>query len=462
MNDQVASNENKDARRKWLHRRTILVVLGLVIIPWILIALPGEAKDEKLGELIRNMFGQNSFEIRAQHGWPAIHGTSFKYSRSLPTNFSDKPIEPTPLFDVIRHRKYDERLFSSGFWSEINRWPSIYLNSAGGGTSAVHFEYKTRWAGLAINLSLLVFASLLVGGICEYRIIRLGYLWRFSLAQAICLISLVSGMLAFGSYHFNIEKKQQVELGKLRELADVHKPVRIVVERKEILPSFVSRLFDYRIDSFDWTRPAILPIDCVAVLPTQNLNRNNKEFYRELSQLNLPLRFVGLRFAGAPYDIEGVQFNNVVEFEYILNFKDLKLLNRLKQFPGLRKLHCRLRVPQDGQDLDLSVVDSMSALKTFDFIVNFKSDERQQDHLKEILSCTKLSSLHIESLGQQGAEYLLNEYSGNCTITFDTTRSNNEKTSGGIKEETWQQLIEKDFEHIVKPGARYVSVSHRR
>ena len=177
-------------------------------------------------------------------------------------------------------------------------------------------------------------------------------------------------MLAFGSYHFNIEKKQQVELGKLRELADVHKPVRIVVERKEILPSFVSRLFDYRIDSFDWTRPAILPIDCVAVLPTQNLNRNNKEFYRELSQLNLPLRFVG-----APYGIEGVQFNNVVEFEYILNFTDLKLLNRLKQFPGLRKLHCRLRVPQDGQDLDLSVVDSMSALKTCLLYTSDAADE---------------------------------------------------------------------------------------
>ena len=191
-------------KKRWIHKRTIAVVLCVVILPWVLIAMPGTLDT---GD---NVSGRNIYHL--VHGWPFVHleithhlkagnleEGRYRLSR-LPwgTDATKTAKEAAALFTKgrspfqlnLRVEKDPYRAHWLGkvsFWSDVSNWPAL--------KTGVHLT--PRYFGMLLNLLCLALLAAMVAALCERRIRRHGRLLKYSLAILLIGIALIAATCAW-------------------------------------------------------------------------------------------------------------------------------------------------------------------------------------------------------------------------------------------------------------------------
>ena len=403
-------NENSKPAKKRVHIRTVAILFFFVVLPWVLIAIPADCKDGSMGDLVS--YGPGKFAVYGSHGWPAVHGMSIKreglgkttsQSTNVYRNYSEM-LKPQQVLDMTRYRHFNEQWFQPGFWSNIDRWPTQLLSTSPGGPSSVFFRYKTVWSGLLINFLFLSVACGLVGAVIEHRIRRYGTLFRLSITQSIVVMGLICVSLAWCTKQVKTGKHQQAELEKLRSLSVPQKLV-VEVSRKDAVPNFVARLFDYQTELVPEFRSVFLPISDVVIYS----RRMNREDFHELAQIDLPLH-VFLSYT----QLLDLQPDNIVGLNFPLLFTEQ--LQHLERFTNLKNLSTTIRLYEQGLDFDLDVLSKIKSLEhcklNLDFgypVGNDKAEDWQQPYLEEVIERGVPGYVSLSRLNQKGAEYLLSQ-----------------------------------------------------
>ena len=410
MHMQADTSAEKVTRRRKFHFSSIAAVLVLFIIPWMLIAIPGERKNKSSGEItqFRNQIG-----IHAYHGWPAIHGASVKCSRQMipvqPTTVD--PIypflfEPANTWDVFHYREFIEDRFVGGFWTNLDRWPSRYLNSIGANSSTIFFRYKIHWPGLLVNMLFVTVVSGSLFYFFEYRIRRLGSPWRVSLFESIVSIFLFCSLLAWLTDLNRTAHRQNEELTKLRTQIPTSALSQTWVERKEIIPSFVSRLFDYTNGFYPLDPNIFRPISKLVI---ENPHNDLLSLDKELSSIDLP------------YYIHGYNGNNLAivkpELATGILYLNPKSMDRFStnQFVNVKELE--IHSPHD-----LEIPDVMSTLTSFPNLesckIRMNGVTRQPGEMKELLKSKAVNSITFIGIDAASLDVLLNEKINGKEITI--------------------------------------------
>ena len=245
MNGKDDSDSRKTSRKFWFHKRTILFVTLVVLLPWTLLAIPGD---------LIGGGGTSGLNVSFnQHGWPFIHMHSTHYDlyanwvngvfvRGKPANVDTKPHAIDSFNDFFhepgrdsKFLDYDLRLTKShwgelGYWSNPDSW-SVWDDEH-------HFEM--RWLGLLANLLLVSVIAMIVGWRFEKRI-HDGKLFKFSLLSVGVVVTLLCFALTFavGSYRdFNSEQSYVQGLRQL-ESEDL---LWVNVDYTDRFPRLISQL----------------------------------------------------------------------------------------------------------------------------------------------------------------------------------------------------------------------------
>jgi hypothetical protein len=197
MPQQRNDNEAKSLRlsNRWVHKRTLMVVAFFVILPWMLIAIPGTHRGGG-GSTGLNV-------IRQTHGWPFVHLDTTRvevWGNSVPPNLdldqlarewateSIRDVDAVQLdLRFEREDMFEDSVSESGFWSDSFNWPFP--------ETGLHLT--PRYLGLFLNLLFVAVNSGLLGATCEYRIRRYHRLTRFSVRTLMIFMTLIGLVLAW-------------------------------------------------------------------------------------------------------------------------------------------------------------------------------------------------------------------------------------------------------------------------
>jgi hypothetical protein len=247
MTANAASDSPKNARKRRVHKRTILFVALLVLLPWTLLSVPGDSVGGG---------GTTGLNVsHCQHGWPFVHMHSTHYDlygnwvngtfvRGKPANINPKP-HAVDWFNRFFHSpersakflEFDLRLTKSkwgtfGYWSNTENW--TFWDD--------EHHYEIRWIGLLVNLLLLSVAAVIVGWPIEKKI-RNGTLFKFSLFSLGVMIALLCVVLTVGVRSYRIFQSEQRYLKGLSQLENENL-LWLEVEYTERFPRVVSQLLD--------------------------------------------------------------------------------------------------------------------------------------------------------------------------------------------------------------------------
>ena len=188
-----------DSSPRRIHKRTMLIVFFVVVLPWILVAVPGESTGG---------WGTTGSSREAfVHGWPFVHldRTQATVSGSwvnkkffpgrMPAGLDLRKLakesareHPALRMDLRLNRKDSVYAFDAAnpmlgtYWTNVKLWP---LRGPG-------IYWEIRPLGLICNLLVLGLAGFLIGFIVERRIRSQGRLLKFSLKSLLALMALVS------------------------------------------------------------------------------------------------------------------------------------------------------------------------------------------------------------------------------------------------------------------------------
>ncbi len=235
---------------RWIHKRTLAFVSCFVILPWILIAIPG---TKHLGGGTTGMTVNHKW-----HGWPFVHLDSTRvtvYGNWVNQKFI--PGQMPPNLDLnelakrraaefnsdveqvqldLRFQKADCGGWSdeSGFWSESTNWPSW---DAG-------LHSSPRYLGRFLNLSFVALSAGVVGALCEYRIRRQHRLIRFSVKSLMIFVAMIGLVLAWGvreSSQATARANLNHSLSQLEDDAMLY----FSVDRETLFPQVISQLLNH-------------------------------------------------------------------------------------------------------------------------------------------------------------------------------------------------------------------------
>ena len=187
-------------KRRRVHKRTIAVVLCVVIFPWALIAIPGTLStgDEVSGLNIYHLL----------HGWPFVHLESTHYHQNVGNSEIGRyRLGRLPLgADVAKSAKEAAAIFTQdrssaqlnlrlekdpyrshwlgklGFWSDGSNWSIL--------KSGVHLT--PRYFGMLLNLFCIALLAAIVAALSELKIRRHGGLLKYSLANLLIGITVIA------------------------------------------------------------------------------------------------------------------------------------------------------------------------------------------------------------------------------------------------------------------------------
>ena len=200
QSEKNTKSESGSAKKKrWIHKRTIAVVLCVVILPWVLIGIPGTLDT---GDQVA---GWNIYHLA--HGWPFVHLETTHYQKvgnsakgryqlgHLPAGaeVATSAKEVATIFakhrpqiklnlrlEKDRHRA--QWLGKISYWSDGSNWPIL--------KTGVHLT--PRYVGMLLNLFCIVLLALIVAALSEYRIRRYGGLLKYTLANLLLGIAVIS------------------------------------------------------------------------------------------------------------------------------------------------------------------------------------------------------------------------------------------------------------------------------
>ena len=329
------------------------------------------------------------------HGWPAIQMVSLKTTPNLTAaagNFDAKQkrfLRRSKLFVNSHRREFVASGMATQFWSDINRWPGAF--SADG--SPVDFQYQLNSTGLVINIGCLTFAFLLVMLFCEYRIGRFGTLLRFSIFEFLILFSLFAIGFGWVGIHHRRAQRESVELQGLL----THAKQRAVVYRYNLLPTPVSRLFDYVVKPPFVHVETFRPVRKFDISTVRFGSKNTNITTDMVNSVDIPLSL----FLYGTAKIEAIADANVYELTIDGNSSVEMDLDKLKQLKRLRRLTIRNALTPPETEFDCTVIDSIANLEKCKLIFEYYWDSKTGSPAKHIHETIKLENvdefeLHVD------------------------------------------------------------------
>ena len=237
-------------KRRRVHKRTWVIVFFVVILPWILIGVPGTFSGGG------GTSGVNISTMR--HGWPFVHLYTtkayvfglFRNGKVVPgqassqtlnkmaRDFSEQQETDTNQaleLDLRFHRDQEPANWQIiGHWSEARNWP---LWGAGR-------HWSPRYLGLLPNLVLIGLVSYLAIAFCEFRIRRYQRLLNFSLRSMLIATTIIGTLFAWGVYELN-EMNETAEVVDALNEWDAAGHIFFHTDRETRFPLVVSQLFNH-------------------------------------------------------------------------------------------------------------------------------------------------------------------------------------------------------------------------
>lgn len=406
MSEQENSNDAFPRRRR-IHKRTLAIVFCFVVLPWILVAVPGD-HVESWGTT-----GSNGSAFA--HGWPFIHldrtevgvngsWVNGKYTPGpvpagldLDKKARESAREHPPLrLDLRLDRQevasfnYDPLPVQPPYWTESMHWPRI-----GKG------RYLTiRPLGLIANLLILGLAILLSGWLVERRVVRRGKsLLRFSLKTLLVVTALVA--LAIG--WFVRERSSHADAHeKALKLAEVD--VDVLLKFKERFPRVISQLFNNgHLPLMDPLFFSVLDKNKSGVAELRMLDDMDAVQISSLADLTIDLPFqIQLEILYYTRDIEN-QLSKLDQVESLIIAFDFEVwVNSFsddENYTG--DIINDLKI--SGKRVNLQA--KFSGLKRLDAILDPELDQESQ--LKAFCGLETLEQVELYELSQVGVDFLV-------------------------------------------------------
>ena len=217
MSQQKTSDDSSAGGR--IHKRTLAVVFCLVVVPWILVAIPGQ---------VSGGWGTTGSSAKDyQHGWPFVH--LIRTEAIVDGTWVNKVFVPGQIpsrleLDRIAREsarehpqlKFDLRLERPAVLSQGDAWPTLVWK--GGGFWSTPFQWtrpgtgrhwEFLWLGLVCNLLIVALVAVPVGWIIERRLRRQAGLFKFSLMSLLLLTALVAIATGWIVQEYSLYKKHE-------------------------------------------------------------------------------------------------------------------------------------------------------------------------------------------------------------------------------------------------------------
>ena len=447
-------------RRNRVHKSTKLIVLILVVVPWILVAIPGDHPNNGYSH---NNYGEPNFI----HGWPAIHYYGFKTDPTKNASMlqglnaetiaffkaeaSKLPEAPKDVFNWgCSFKSYNDITDAEqSFWTDPTRWPTELLDDG----TPIKLHGKVIWVGVAINIAVLLAICTAVGWFCERKIRRRGSLLKFTMTELLLMVL----VLGCGFAWVNRVKDTSNEMKCLSELVYTKnaKEIRIVrTNFQRMLPTVVARLFDFRIQlPFRTTNfmygldSARLSMDGDFQLPPYPAER--QKHISNWEGMNGKVSLVVSDGKGPREFLRSIEPGtfDTIYFDKSNNTTDN--LDFLKPHASHTQLHL-FRLVSADDEIDLSDLREFGPVKKCVVTIEFTltHDEEQPKHwqnkyLKHLTEIPSISELIIENLNEGGANFLLAHPVHKKRISFSHRNSNDSFTT--LDEKIWKQLVAAGF-----------------
>ena len=214
----MSHHESSDevlSHRKRIHKRTLAMVFCFLILPWVLVAIPGESGTKKF---IATGLSSQSFV----HGWPFVHlDRTEAIVTGLPgqTQELNLAINSSPNQSAFRlDLRFDQEhvwrtgsppsLGPKGFWTDPINWPCW-------GTGRY---LRIRPLGLICNLLILGLTVSMLGWIVERKIRRDNRLIKFSLKSMLVAMTVIAVATIWVVKEYSDSLDQRRRLTRLTEL----------------------------------------------------------------------------------------------------------------------------------------------------------------------------------------------------------------------------------------------------
>ena len=340
------------------HRSTLLIAL-LILLPWLLIALPGRIDE------VENAYPSPG-------GWtPASYLPRPSHQRhGLPLVFLERRTDL--LTDVWRDEFF---CYSNSFWSNPARWPW----SGNGEVIQVH------WWGLLVDVLLILFLFLLFACVVEDRLENRGSRFKFSLAEILVATCIAGAFVAWISTEYRRAAKENYAIAELMD-AMSESGGHIDVGRNNCLPVHVSELLDHR---------SSIPL-------------LKNRLFRPVEQAEIILPDDPKETAGDIIDAVG-SIHFPIDLEVNVNEHNLPILTGVKNWPPVRYLDLYFNFDPIWYDacrdeIDWDLKAEFSAVKTLEVSLQPGIDQKKQ--LGFFASMRHVERLKVNGLNRAGAIYL--------------------------------------------------------
>ena len=264
MNDQQDTKPKPCCGGLFSFHRSTLAIALLILLPWLLVALPGRI----------NGGGTTGFETnRFLHGLPFVflERQTVEYSGTWANKIFTPGVKPKDVdFDEMAAKCMDAEFYQGSyrdfwfglrfnsrtdadfrdvyeletssitpvrFWSDVNRWP--WLGGADGTAMRIH------WLGLLVDVVLILLVFWMSATVVEYRLKKRGKHFTFSLAEVLAVFCATGALTSWIGNEYQRAAKENTAVDHLCAEATAA-DANFHGERSNSLPKLISELFDHR------------------------------------------------------------------------------------------------------------------------------------------------------------------------------------------------------------------------
>ena len=338
------------------HRSTIVIAL-LMLVPWLLIALPGRVNEGKA--------------LPFSDWTPASYLPRSSYQRhGLPLVFLERRT------DLLNDVRQDGSLcYSNSFWSNPARWPW----SGNGEVIQVH------WWGLLVDVLLILFLFLLFACVVEDRLENRGSHFAFSLAEILVATCIAGLFVAWISAENRRAAKENTAVAQLMDAMSTSGG-HIDIGRSNCLPVHVSELLDHRSSIPLLKNRLFRPVlDAEIILPADPKG-SARDIIKAIGSIHFP-----------------------IDLEVDVNEHNLPILTGVKEWPPVRHLDLDFNFDPIWYDacrdeIDLDFVSKFPAIDALTISLQPGIDQKKQ--LDIFTSMKHVKRLEIHGLNSAGATYI--------------------------------------------------------
>lgn len=225
-------------KRPFFHKSSLLIGL-LLLVPYLVICLPGEVRNECGGLVAGLAYKYNVYE----YGWPFSHGYGNRLIGTPPPGITMQAISddlnqrlrgPPITFSEAYYGYSDHKNLIDTrprtFWLDPVRWPVPSLGLA----------YQMQWKGLCLNFLAATILFAFAVAASEIRTRLTGGFFRFGLKQILLVMLLASIICAFALSSHNAAENELRFADTAREC-----PSLTTIRKMDGRPTWLIRLMNY-------------------------------------------------------------------------------------------------------------------------------------------------------------------------------------------------------------------------